>query len=1062
MESGKKSGPIKNAVRMFLESKITGVLVAGTFVFGAIAVIATPREENPRITVPTAIVSTAASGRTRDEVANLVTRPLERVIGQIADVDHVYSTSSDERSTITVRYRVGTDTTQAYVDLYTRLLGNRGVLPADVADPVVSRIDVDDVPVVVLTLASQTLDEVALRDVAYRLSDVLAPVAGIGAMTLYGGQTRSVNVTVDPRTLNAYALGFSDIDAALKGGAEQAAGYTADGRTRTDVRAGTAFGSARDVANATVAVRAGTPIALRDVATVTAGSPPRETYAWYSGAAGPQQANAVSIAIAKRSGTNVVTVADDVLATAQRFSLPSGVQLAVSRNDGEKADRAVNELFQRLVEAIVIVSLLLLITLGVREAAVVALAIPLTLFITLGVAMLAHETINRITLFALILSLGLLVDDAIVVIENIHRQMHASGDRASLIADAVAQVASPTILATLTVILAFLPMAFVSGLMGPYMRPIPLDVPVAMLASLVVAIVVTPWAALRVLRPRTARTRSLKNWEDRYQRWLAVLLQDASRRRVFLRSVVGAVGLAATLPLLQLVQFRMLPSQNEKTFSVTIDEPAGTDIERTRLAARAVERVVLDDPNTHDVESFVGTPAVPDFNSILRGTFARNAAWNAELRVNLVGPQQRSENSESIVRAMRAKVEAAGARFGAAVRLVEEPPGPPVRATVFGIVTAPNAAERERLAGRLFTLMRAEPGVVDTDMTVKVQPSRSHVVLDFRKASLSGVAPQIAARELAAAFGGVDSGVLRNPAARDAVPIVVRYGQADLTNADAFQRASIPGSAGVMVPLSSIATLQSETTPDTLYREDGQDVTYVTGEMSGRSSTYAVIDLLLATFRSHLIPAGSSVRWDGEWQLTLDVFRDLGIAMIIAIALIYLVLVARFRSLKVPLVILSAVPLGLIGVLPGFALLAPFGVYFSATAMIGVIALSGIVVRNSIVLVEFIEERVAHGVALREALIDAGTVRARPILLTAAAGILSSVVIAFDPVWSGLAWALVFGMGASAVLSLFVVPILYAITVDAVKEPIVMSPASILQRPARSPAVPGNGASLRL
>jgi multidrug efflux pump subunit AcrB len=988
----------------------------------------TPREENPRITVPTAIVTTLAAGRSRDEVLRLVTLPLERVIGQIGGVDHVYDTSQDGVSTITVRYKVGTDTTQAYVDLYTRLLGNRGAVPADASDPVVSRVDVDDVPVVVVTLASASRDEASLRDLAYRLSDALAPLPGVGGLTMYGGRTRSVNVVLDPARLAGYDLGFADIDAALRQNAEQSAGYASDGFSRTDLRAGAPFRSAADVANATVALHGGVPVSLGEVASVVASLAPRETYAWYSRAGGPVRENAVSLAVAKRSGANVVTVSEAVLAAVDHFPLPTGITLDITRNDGAKADGAVDELFHRLIEGIAIVSLLLLITLGWRAATVVGLSIPLTLFITLGAAMLAGQTINRITLFALILSLGLLVDDAIVVIENVHRQLLVGGgDRRDIVAGAVAQVASPTILATATVILAFLPMAFVSGLMGPYMRPIPLDVPIAMIASLVVAIVVAPWAALRILKPGEGRTRERQaRWHASYRRTLGALLEGGPGRRTFLGLVAGALTLALLLPLVQAVKFRMLPAQNENTFAVDIDEPVGTDLERTRLATIAVERQLLANGNVRDVESFVGTNAVPDFNGVLRGSFLRQGAWYAELRVNLIDKGERRESSEEIVRRLRPNLQSAGAPYGANVRLVEEPPGPPVRATVLGIVSGPREAERDALAHSVLSLVAGERGVVDTDLSATRQPAHARVVFDLRKAALTGVQPQVAAREVAAAFGGIDSGAIRDPNARDPIPIFLRYGDAQRVTVATLGRATIPSANGGSVPLSTIAKVVTTPTDEAAYREDGENVDYATGEMAGRSSTYAVLDLMLALARSGAVHAGYGVRWDGEWQLTLDVFRDLGAAMGVAIALIYLVLVARFRSLRVPLVILSAVPLGLIGVLPGFALLAPFGVYFSATAMIGVIALSGIVVRNSIVLVEFIEERIASGVAPREALIDAGTVRARPIVLTAAAGMLSAIVIAFDPVWSGLAWALVFGMGASAALSLFVVPVLYA------------------------------------
>jgi len=497
------SSPVARLVRTFLDSKLTGLLIAASTLFGIGALLATPREENPRITVPTAIVSTDVLGRSRDEIQRLVTLPLERLVGQIANIDHVYTSSSDGNSTITIRYKVGTDTNQAYVDLYTRLLGNRAILPADAAAPVVSRIDIDDVPIAVLTLSSHAASDATLRAAAYRLSDALDPIEGIGTLTLYGGRLPAVNVILDPRKMQGYGVSFGGIETALAAVGERDAGYASDHITRESIRAGSPFANAADIARATVGVRDGASIALGEIATVTRGYERRESYAWYSKRGDGRDVPAVSVAIAKRSDANAVSVADAVLAASSAVALPAGMQLAVTRNDGAKANDAVNELLQRLIEAIAIVSVLLFFTLGWREAAIVALAIPITLFITLGTGMLLHQSINRITLFALILSLGLLVDDAIVVIENIHRRSAtATSDVRTAIVDAVAEVGTPTILATLTVILAFVPMAFVTGLMGPYMRPIPINVPVAMLASLGVAFIVTPWAAKRFLRPK--------------------------------------------------------------------------------------------------------------------------------------------------------------------------------------------------------------------------------------------------------------------------------------------------------------------------------------------------------------------------------------------------------------------------------------------------------------------------------------------------------------------------------------------------------------------------------
>lgn len=736
---------------------------------------------------------------------------------------------------------------------------------------------------------------------------------------------------------------------------------------------------------------------------------------------------AVSIAIAKKPGTNAVEIAGRIIAVARSADLPPGVSVSVTRDYGEKANLAVNELIERLVEAIGIVALLLLV-LGWRQALVVAFAIPLTLFVTLGVGMLAHQTINRITLFALILALGLLVDDAIVMVENIHRHYVNEPDapRNAITIRAVGEIASPTALATITVVLSFLPMLFVTGMMGPYMRPIPINVPVAMLTSLFIAVAVTPWATYHLLRKRRlSSTHATSRWVAYFRDTLSRLLDNHRSGSLFLIALALAFAIALALPMLQLVQFRMLPRANETTFLITIDAMPSTSIASTTRIAEAVGAQLAATPEVRDYEILVGTNSVPDLSSLFQGTLFRNAANLADIRVNLVPKNRRDVQSSILVRRLRPRLQAVAARYGAALRIVQTAPGPPVRNTIFAKVFGPDPEVRRTIASWIESILARERGVVDIDPSDKPLPASVHVDVDPLKAALSGVNVADVVQTLAVALAGSTVSELHAPIDVRPIGVVVRFAPEFRRDPASLAQIRIPTGTGGSVPLGAIARVALVQQSQPLQRDDYRDATYVGAELAGRSSTYAVIEAMMALARLR-VPAGYAVTWDGEWDMTLTVFADLGRAMVLAFLLIYLLLVARFRSFRTPLIVLAAVPLAMIGIMPGFALLAPFGIYFSATAMIGLIALVGIVVRNSIILIEFIEDKLGEGLSRRDALVAAATTRTRPIFMTAAAGVLSSVVIASDPVWSGLAWALVFGMSSSAVLSVLAIPLLYA------------------------------------
>ena len=1013
----------------FLQSKLTPVIVIAICAWGLIAIVFTPRQENPQITMPAATIVTQYPGTSAAEVQKLVTERAERVLQEIPGIEHVYTISNQNASIITVLFHVGDDPTKSFVDLYDQISAHASELPQGASQPQITPLSVDDIPIVVLTLHGKRYDRGQLDDAAQRVIATLRPIPGISTVEEYGGLPRQVNVTLDPARLAAFGLAPATIAQALGAtNLTSAVGTVRDATTELSIHAGTAYTTVDQVAAQIVGISDGQPIALHQIANVALGRRAAESDTRFGrgGSTGTSE-SAVSIAIAKKAGTNAVAIADAVLDKLKTVALPPGVAVTVTRNYGEKANDAVNELIQRLIEAIVIVVILLL-TLGWREALVVATAIPLTLFVTLGVGMLTGQTVNRITLFALILALGLLVDDAIVLVENIHRHyaMDTGESKADATISAVREIGSPTALATLTVMLSFLPMLFVTGMMGPYMRPIPINVPIAMIASLGIAFAITPWATFALLRNQKPKgTHGIARWILPFRNTLITLLDRPRLGSIFLALLLLAFVVSAALPVVQLLKFRMLPDANETTFLVSIDALPTSPLARTTAIADAIGAELAHVPEIADYEIFSGTNSIPDLASLLQSTVFRNAPHLADIRVNLVPKGDRHIQSAALVGALRPRLSAIAERYGATIRILQTPPGPPVRATINAKIFGPELEGRRAVASRLTGMLERERGVVDINSSFKPLPASLQLEVEQRKAAIAGVSTVDITQTLAMALRGAAVSTLHTTSDARPVGIFVRFAPASRENAAALASIQIPSKFGGLVPLSTVTRTVARAADQPLYRNDFENVSYVGADMAGRSSTYAVLDMVFELMRNPL-PPGYRVDWGGEWHLTNVVFADLGRAMLVAFILIYFVLVARFRSFRVPLVVLAAVPLAVIGVMPGFAILAPFGVYFSATAMIGLIALIGIVVRNSIILIEFIEDKRKEGAPLRDALVEAATARTRPIFLTAAAGVLSSLVIAADPVWSGLAWALVFGMSASAVLSVIAIPVLYA------------------------------------
>jgi multidrug efflux pump subunit AcrB len=1032
----------------FINSQLTVLLMAATAVLGLFALWFTPREENPQITVPAANVMVMMPGASAGEVEELVSKPLQAKLWEIPGVEDVYSVSMNSLSVVTVKFYVGQDKERSLVKLYDKLMSNMDFAPPGASQPLVKPIDVDDVPIVAITLsgaAGTNYDDAQLRLVADHVLDELRKVPGVGNTAIIGGRSRQVRVTLDPLRIAGYGLSPLQIAGAINvSNANLISGDLEQGSRKLTLETGGFFEKAGDVKNAVVGIANNKPVYLGDVADVTDGfeETVKLTRIAITGVHGEHgiaaaenrtdslERPAVTVALAKRQKLNAVKISKDILSKLdelKKTQIPSGVTVTVTRNDGKTANDAVNELVFHLVVSIVVVIILLFFTLGWREAAIVALAIPLTLFITLAVGMVAGQTINRITLFALILSLGLLVDDAIVVVENIHRhyklQQHSRLQGAIL---AVNEIGMPTILATLTVALAFIPMAFVTGMMGPYMRPIPFNVPVAMITSLLVAFVVTPWASYRLMKtghhaapPSLEETRIYRI----YKKVLAPLLMNRHKRRVFLSIVMAVFVITMSFPLFQWVKFRMLPKANKNTFLVTIDMPPGTVIENTDRVARAVGDYLRRIPEVKDYEAFVGTGSVMDFNGLLRGGAFREASHFADIRVNLLDKEERKLSSEKLALKIRPDIVKLAGEYGANIKLVEDPPGPPVRATVVAEIYGPDYNKQREIAKDIKVLFAKTDQVVDIDDSVKEKQDKYRLIVDKEKAALMGVSTEQIVQTLRISVAGMAVSTLHRPEAKTPVAIMLRLPKGDRSGLSDMDKVYVMGQQGNQVPLVSLVKAVPSEMDKAIYHKDLQLVTYVYGEMGNRSQVYAVLDMMQYLWK-HPLPKGYQIKWDGEMKLTLDVFRDLGAAMGVALIAIYLLLVGRFRSFSIPFVIMAAIPLSMIGIMPGFAMT---GVYFSATSMIGVIALAGIVVRNSIVLLEFILDKKQEGMPLEQALIEAGAIRTRPIVLTAAAAILGSAVIVTDPVWSGLALALIFGMLASTALTLIVIPVFYYI-----------------------------------
>jgi multidrug efflux pump subunit AcrB len=1031
---------------LFIDSKLTPLLIVASLLIGGGAIALLPREEEPQIIVPMIDVFVGMPGAAPVEVEQRVTKPMEKLLWEIPGVEYLYSTSSSGMAMVVVRFRVGEDEEKALVRLNDKLRANFDKIPPGATEPLIKPRSIDDVPVLALTLSSDRYDHFTLRRVAAQLQNEIKQVGNVSDVTVIGGARRQLRVILDPARVAAYSLAPATLIPAIQqANTQMPAGAFTEGNHEVLVETGGFIRDAADAGRIVVGVRNRRPIYLGDVAQIVDG--PQEPADYVFTGTGKTFAPAVTLSIAKRKATNATGLSRAILKKVDSLKgvlIPSDVHVDVTRDYGETAAEKSNELLWHMLLAVLSVTILIALTLGRRESGVVAIAIPVTLALTLAVFYLAGYTLNRVTLFALIFSIGILVDDAIVVVENIVRHHRLPENRRrslrEVAVEAVAEVGNPTILATMTVIAAIIPMGFVRGLMGPYMRPIPVGASAAMLFSLVVAFVVTPWAALRLLRRDSGAVHAEEGKLTRVYRWaMSRLIGDSRARTAFLAGIVILLVAASSLFLFKAVRVKMLPFDNKSEFQIIIDMPEGTPLERTTAAAREIGVAVSTVPEVANYQMYAGTASPFNFNGLVRHYFLRSGSNVADLQVNLVPKGDRKAQSHVIAKRVRSLIAPIAQRWGANVKVAEVPPGPPVLQTLVAEIYGPDYGRQIAVARQVQDIFQKTAGVVDVDSYVEDDQPQFRFVVDKEKAALSGVSQQQIDATLRVALSGMPVGLMHQAREEEAVPIVVQLPRALRSSLTRLQSIRVQSATGALVPLGTLVNIEEITAPKSIYHKNLMPVVYVTGDVAGseESPLYAILKLNRAidglklpegysmqrfVAGQPLTTAKYAMKWDGEWHISYEVFRDLGLAFAAVLVLIYILVVGWFESFKTPLAIMAAIPFALVGIIPAHALL---GAFFTATSMIGFIAGAGIVVRNSIILVDFIELRLKQGMPLEQAVIDAGAVRARPMILTAAAVIVGAIVILFDPIFQGVAISLMAGEVASVLLSLPTVPILY-------------------------------------
>jgi len=1047
--------------RFFLTSQLTPLIALIAALLGLFAILVTPREEEPQINVTMANVFISFPGASAKDVEALVATPAEQVLSQIAGIEHIYSVSKPGMAVLTVQYLVGEDRTQALVRLYDTIQANRDWVSPElgVGEPIIKPLGIDDVPIVTVTLWTRDLTRGAheLEQAAHAAEIELKRIAGTREVTTVGGPGSAVRVMMDPDRMAAFGVSAKDIRDALQvSNAAQPSGTLVSNNQEILVQTGTFLTGAEDVRKLVVGVTQGRPVYMNDIANIRAGPDQPARYVWHGpGAGGVNQADrgqtfpAVTLAISKKPGENAVEVAEKVIARVNALHnsvLPEGIEVSVTRNYGATADDKAKKLIQKLIFATASVVLLVLFAIGKREALIVGTAVLLTLAATLFASWAWGFTLNRVSLFALIFSIGILVDDAIVVVENIHRRMGLDHDGLeAIIPRAVDEVGGPTILATLTVIAALLPMAFVSGLMGPYMSPIPINASIGMVISLAIAFVVTPWLALKLIKQTSHEAqgatdnRLTRLFRTRLTPFLRGRDGRGARRKLWL-GIGVAILLSVALPVVQLVILKMLPFDNKSEFQIIVDMPVGTPLEKTAQVLSEMGTAVAQVPEVTDYQAYTGTAAPINFNGLVRQYYLRSGPEVGDLQVNLVDKHDRARKSHEIAQTIRPTVEAIAKQHGADVKVVEVPPGPPVMSPIVAEIYGPDYDAQIQVAKQVRSVFEQSEGIVAIDDSVEDDAQRLVLRVLQNKAAVAGVSQKDIVATMKMGLSGENVTPIHGSGAKYEIPVRIALPPERRSGIGELLKLTVRGNNGNLVPLSELVEVMPSAREKTIYHKDLLPVVFVVGDTGGKldSPLYGLFEMRdklkdksLAqggTLSEYFIKqptdpyTGFSLKWDGEWQVTYETFRDMGLAYAFGLLLIYILVVAQFKSYLTPLIIMAPIPLTIIGVMPGHALL---GAQFTATSMIGMIALAGIIVRNSILLVDFVNQQVREGMDFQEAVIQAGATRAKPIVLTGAAAMMGAFFILDDPIFSGLAVSLIFGIFVSTLLTLVVIPVLY-------------------------------------
>ncbi len=1055
-----QNGLAGNIAKMFMNSKLTVLLMVAFMVIGVYSSFLIPREEEPQIEVPVADIFIRYYGASPKEVEARVVRPLEKIVSNIEGIEHVYSTSMKEQGMIVVQFYVGEDIERSLVKLYNEIIKHMDQMPQGVSFPLIKTRSIDDVPMLGLTLWSENYDDYQLKQIANELTNEIEKVADVAITNIIGGRNHQIRVVLDKDKLAENGLDLLSVTKNIQANNQQkSSGSFNKNDTEYLVTTGNFLTTLEDVENLIIGVNKEKPVYLKQIAHIENGPEIPKSYVSFGYGKASDKANnftseypAVTISIGKKKGADAMKISEKILkkvATLKQGLLPNDVHIEVTRNYGETASEKVSELLLHLFGAIIAVTFIVMLAMGWRGGLVVFLSVPITFALTLAAYYFMDYTLNRITLFALVFVTGIVVDDSIIIAENMHRHFKMKRlpfKQAALYA--INEVGNPTILATFTVIAAVLPMAFVSGLMGPYMSPMPIGASIAMLFSLIVALTITPYLGYRLLKVKDKEEAKKEEGLETskiyklYKKLELPLLENKTKRWVFLSVtgllLLGSVGLFFT----KSVAVKLLPFDNKNEFQVVIDMPEGTTLERTNAVTKEIAQFLSQQSEVVNYQSYVGSSAPITFNGLIRHYDLRGGSNMADIQVNLIDKKERSEQSHDIARKLRPGIQAVGNKYNANVKIIEVPPGPPVLSTLVAEIYGPDYNEQIKIAHQVKELLRNTADVVDIDWMVEDNQIEYNFEIDKEKAMLNGVTPQQIVEIMNMALSENPIATLYSENANNPVHIILAFDEKEKSTLNDIKQLKVISKFGVAIPIGDLVQIKEKTRDKSIFRKNQKRVVYVTADMAGKleSPVYAILGMT-EKIESIEVPKGYSieelymaqpvseenftVKWDGEWQITLEVFRDLGTAFAVVILIIYILIVGWFQNFKVPIVMMVSIPLSLIGILVGHWI---FGAFFTATSMIGLIALAGIMVRNAILLVDFIELRLSDGIPLKQAVIEAGAVRATPILLTAGTVVIGALVILFDPIFQGLAISLIGGSIASTVLTLLVVPLVYYMT----------------------------------